>query len=207
MTEVTMGMEKLGWCHPSTNLETAHPRELVVNSLPSQDAMSHEANSTSSYPSTPSVNFLSPPEEEFAIRASVTPCFMQAKPGPQPHLICIACNAMTRLWSVECPVSPPRTESARSWRGRSLTIWRRSCAPVDSDGMAMSNVVMVGWRMSRNSIPCEVVAAVALKTWSEVIRLDCPAQDWLTPTLKPDGKLGVVHVILPYDCTHPSIRD
>ena len=34
-------------------------------------------------------------------------------------------------------------------------------APVDSDGIAMANVVMAGWRNTRNAIPQEVVDLVA----------------------------------------------
>ena len=36
-------------------------------------------------------------------------------------------------------------------------------AAVDPDGMTMPNVVMVGWRQFRNSIPQEVVDVVALR--------------------------------------------
>ena len=50
-------------------------------------------------------------------------------------------------------------------------IWRRHSTPINSDGMAMLNVVMVGWRKSRNSISYEVVATVALRK---------PGQKWYT---------------------------
>ena len=84
--------------------------------------------------------------ERLKFRAPGAPCSMQEKPGSWPHLICIACNAMTRLSSAEYAVSPIRTKSARkiSRRGCSLTIWRKYSTPIDPDGMAMLNVMMVG---------------------------------------------------------------
>ena len=52
----------------------------------------------------------------------------------------------------------------------SLMTWQGYPAPVNSDGITMWYVVMVGWRKSRNSIPLEVAAMVAQrkteKQWS-----------------------------------------
>ena len=64
------------------------------------------------------------------------------KPEPQPHLICIAWNAITELWFTGCVVSPPRTMWACkiSWRGWSFTIWRRYSPPADSGDMSMLNI-------------------------------------------------------------------
>ena len=87
----------------------------------------------------------SPPEMNFTNSAWEAPCSMQAKPGPKPHLISIAYNTMTGLWSAECAVSPPRIKSARniSWRGCSRTIRRRYTLPVDSKDTTILNAVMV----------------------------------------------------------------
>ena len=121
MTEITLGWEKLRWCHPPVSLGAAYPQMVVVNSLLSQDAVSHGTNSTSSYPSSPPAHFSSPPEVEFTFHVSVMPCFMQAKHGPQFYLICIACKAMIELWFAGCAVSPqsqltgPLEEDA-AWR-------------------------------------------------------------------------------------------
>ena len=108
MTEATVGRYKL---------------EVVPSFCYLGDCLSSGANSMSSCPSSSPAHFPSPPEEEFTIHVSGVPCSMQAKPGPQPHPICIACNAMTELWFTGCAVSPPRTKSYS--------------APADSDGMAM----------------------------------------------------------------------
>ena len=61
------------------------------------------------------------------ICASEAPCSTQAKPGPQPCVICIACNAITELWSARCVAPPSRTKSARKipWTGCSLMMWQR----------------------------------------------------------------------------------
>ena len=79
---------------------------------------------------------------------------MQAEPGPQPHRICIPCNATTRLWSVVCAVLPLRNKPVHkiSWTGWNLTIWRGYPSPVDWDGITMSNLMIVGWRKSWYSI-------------------------------------------------------
>ena len=74
MTQVTVDRKKLRWWHPSVTLGTAYPQVAVVNSLLSQDAVLHWANSTSSCPSS-----------------------IQVKPGPQVYLTCIACNVTTEL--------------------------------------------------------------------------------------------------------------
>ena len=42
-------------------------------------------------------HFPSPPEQEFTIHVSGVPSSMQAKPGSQPYLTCIACNITTEL--------------------------------------------------------------------------------------------------------------
>ena len=100
-----------------TKVLTAYNRMAAVNSLPS---MSFGANSTSSCPSSPPAHFPSPPEEEFTIRSSWVPCWMQAKPWPQSYLTCIACYAMTELWSAGCasqPARPPGDDAAR-WSGK-----------------------------------------------------------------------------------------
>ena len=98
------------WCHPSATSGLAYPQMAVVNSHPSQDAMPHGANSISSCTSSPPAHIPCPPEEAFIIHASGAPCFMQAKPGPKSNLICIACNAMTRLWIAGCAVPLTRTK-------------------------------------------------------------------------------------------------
>ena len=124
-------------------------------------------------PAKISVPWVSHPEEEITSRAAGAPCSpVQAKPGPQPYLICIACNAMTKLWSTGYVVSPPRTKSTSkiSWRKCSLMIWQRYSAPTDSDSMGMWNVAMVGWRKSRNSVLQKIVAVAALRK---------PAQKWV----------------------------
>ena len=149
-----------------------------MNSLLSEVAVSPGANSRRSCPSSSPAHFPSPPEEEFTIRVSVMPCFMQAKPGPQPYLICIDCNAITELWFAGCVVSLLSIKSAHkiSWRGCSLMIWQRYSATADSDVMAMTNIVMVSWRKSRNAkIPQEAMAVAALtkpgqkwSTWTEL---------------------------------------
>ena len=104
--------------------------------------------------------FPSPPGGEFTIRASGTTSSMQAKPGPQTYLAWITCNAMTELWSTGCAVSPPRSKSVRkiSYIWCSLKMWQRYSSPANLDGPTMKNVMMVGWRKSRNSIPQEVMA-------------------------------------------------
>ena len=75
-----------------------------MNSKSSQDTRSHGTNSMSSYSSSSPVYFPSPAGEEFTVLVLEAPCPMQAKPGHHLHLICITCNAMTRLWSAECAV-------------------------------------------------------------------------------------------------------
>ena len=82
-------------CYPSANLGTVYPHVVAVNSVSSQDAVSHGANSMSSFPFSPPAHSSSPPEEEFTIDASVVPCSVQLKHGPKPHMIYTACNAMT----------------------------------------------------------------------------------------------------------------
>ena len=112
--------------HSSTTLGTTYPQVVVVNWLPSQDAVSTRGvNSMISCPSLPPAHFPSPPEEEFTVHESEAPCSMQAKPLLQTDLICITCSAMSGLWCVRYVVSP-RTKSAHkiSWRGSSLTTWR-----------------------------------------------------------------------------------
>ena len=128
----------LWWCHPSVTSVTDQSQVTAVNSLSSQNTVSHSANAISPRLSSPAP-FPSPLGAEFIIQASEAPCSVQANPGPQTYLICIACNAVTRLWSTGCAVSPSRRKPARkiSWRGCSLTIWQRYSAPVDSDCMAM----------------------------------------------------------------------
>ena len=65
-----------------------------------------------------------------SLRPTDTICIMDL------HLIFIACNAMTELWSAGCVVSPPRTKSACkiSWRRCSLMIWQRYCHLERNDG-------------------------------------------------------------------------
>ena len=55
----------LRWCHHASILGTAYLQVAVVNSLPSQDEVSHVANSTSSCPNSPPVHFTSPPKKKF----------------------------------------------------------------------------------------------------------------------------------------------
>ena len=54
----------------------------------------------SSCPFLPPAHFSSPLEEEFTIRASGAPCPMQAKPGPQPHLICSRHRLQSNDWNM-----------------------------------------------------------------------------------------------------------
>ena len=82
LKEVTIGRESLRWCHPSVTSGTAYPQVAVLKSFLSQNAVSHEVNSTSSCPSSPPFHFPSPPGEEFTIRASGAPFSMQANCGP-----------------------------------------------------------------------------------------------------------------------------
>ena len=56
---------RLRWYHPSATLETAYLQVAAVNSTPSQDAVSHGANSMSSCASPLPAHFPSPPEDEF----------------------------------------------------------------------------------------------------------------------------------------------
>ena len=114
MTEVTMEGKNWKWCHPATSRST-YPQVVVVNSLSLQYALSHGANSMSPcLPHLPLVSHHLQREDEFTIRVSGVPFSMQVKPGPQPHLICITCNAMTGLWSGGCAVSSQRSQLARS---------------------------------------------------------------------------------------------
>ena len=208
MTDIILVWEKLRWCHPCVTLRAPYPQIMVVNSLLSQDAVSHGAYSTSSYPSPPPAHFPSPPEIEFTIRLTVMPCSMQAEPGPQFYLICIACKAMAELWFAGCAVSPQRTKSAHrnSWRGCSLTIWQRYSTPADSDGMVMKNVVMVGWRKIQKLNPTGGRGrGHPKKTWTEMIDMDCLALG-LRPIL-PTGKLGVVELEVQSDPTLSYTRD
>ena len=87
--------EAWGVCNPSVTLGTAYPQVVVMNSLLSQDAVSHGADSMSSCPFSPPAHFSS--EEEFTICASGVPCFMQGKPEPHPYSTCITCNVMADL--------------------------------------------------------------------------------------------------------------
>ena len=139
MTEVRVAREKLEVVPSFCYLGTAYPQVAVVNLLPLQDAVSHGVNSISSCPYSPPSHFPSPQDKEFTICVSGVPCSMQARPGPQSYLICIACNTMTELWFAGCAVSPPKTKSACriSWRGCSLKIWQRYSSPGDSEGIAM----------------------------------------------------------------------
>ena len=79
---------------------------------------------TSSHPA----HLSSSAEEEFIIRTSGSPCSMQTTSVPQPHLICIICNAMTGQWSAGCVVSVPKAKSAKSpgedtaWRSSKFTL-------------------------------------------------------------------------------------
>ena len=83
---------RLRWCHPSVTLGTDYPRVAAVNSLPSQDAVSHGANSMSPC----QVPILT--SQSFPITSRGRPYIsMQAEPESQPHLICIICNATTGL--------------------------------------------------------------------------------------------------------------
>ena len=141
MTWVTVSGEKLGvvpsiWGNLGT-LGTAYSQMAVVNSLLSQNTVSHGAHSTSSCPSSPTACSPSPPEKEFTISVSGVSCFMQAKHGPQTSRTCSACNAMTEQWFAGCTVSQPMTNSARRicWWRCSLMIWQRYSVLADSDGM------------------------------------------------------------------------
>ena len=123
ITEVTVGREKLEVVSYLCYLRDCLSE--VVNSLPSQDTGSHGANSICSGLSSPPTHLPSPQEEEFTIRAPGAPCPMQTKPVPQPHLTCFAYNPMTKLCSL------------------TISIWQWYSAPVDSDGIAMYNIVMI----------------------------------------------------------------
>ena len=156
----------LRWCLPSATLGTVYPQEAVVNSLPSQDVEGQIQWAPAH-----------PPSRSFPITSRGRVCSlcirsaMLHKRNIRFYLICIACNAMTRLWSAGKGVSPPRTKSARKifWGGCSLTILQKHSIPFNSDRMAMWNVGMVDWRMYRNPVSCEVVSVVGLKNgqkWS-----------------------------------------
>ena len=106
--------------HPSATWGNAYPERVVMNSLLSQDAVLHGVNSPSFCLSSPPAHS---PEVEFSIRASGVPCYMQARPGPQPHLICIA-YAMIGLRSARCAGSPPRTKPGVNKSNSSdRTVW------------------------------------------------------------------------------------
>ena len=64
-----------------------------------------------------------------AISVPGGPCSMRTTSGLQHYLTCIT-----------------------SWRECRWMIWRKYYAPVNSDGMTMSNVMMTGWGKHRNSI-------------------------------------------------------
>ena len=107
----------------------------VVNSLLSQDAMSHGPNSKSSCPSSPPGHFPSLQRKSllFVWQECHAPC--KRNRGPQPYIrllyypTCIACNTTTELWFARCVESPRRTESVRriSWRMHldDLVLWTR----------------------------------------------------------------------------------
>ena len=96
------------------------------------------------------------------------------------------------------------TKSARkiSWRGCSLIIRQRYSSPVDSDGMAMWNIAMVGCRKTRNSLQWVVMAMVDLRkpvpkwsSWTDYC--------WTWDPKLPTGKIGLIHLEVLSDWTHP----
>ena len=104
------------------------------------------------------------------------------------------------IWSA----LPTRTKSARkiSWRGCSLIIRQRYSSPVDSDGMAMWNIAMVGCRKTRNSLQWVVMAMVDLRkpvpkwsSWTDYC--------WTWDPKLPTGKIGLIHLEVLSDWTHP----
>ena len=168
MAKVKIGLEKLevvsSFCYLGDCLSSGCGCELDTITK----CLSHGDNSMSSCPSSPPAHLASHPEEEFTLRLSGVSCSIQAKAGPHRYWSCIACNLTTELWFARCAASPPSTKSARkiSRRGCTLIIWQKYSAPAVSDGMAMLNVTMVGWKKSRNSIPLEVMAvATPRKPW------------------------------------------
>ena len=77
-------------------------------------------------------------------------------------------------------------------------------APVDTDGIAMSDAVMVGWKRTRD--PEHVGAVVAVRKHD---------QKWSARTGKYQtsqrltlsvGELGVIHTEVPSACTHDTLR-
>ena len=118
----------------------------VVNSLPSQDPVSLGANSMSSCPFSPPAHFPSPAEEEFTIRSSGAQCWMQAKPGPQSYLTCVACYAITELWSVGCASQPERSpgEDAAWWSGKG-TLLTGKFGVLDLCRLLRNNRAMIRW--------------------------------------------------------------
>ena len=185
ITEVTVGREKLEVVPSFCNLPTAYPQVAIVNSLSITRWGVTGANWMSFCQSSRAVHFPSPLEEEFTIRASRAPCPMQARPGPQPDLICIACNTMTELWSAEYMVSPPRSALKTLWRGCSLSKVLPIRRPRWPSHVACSD----GWLKKIQKLKStEGFGHVRPNTTStEVIGMDCLALG-LTETLPSDMK-------------------
>ena len=164
---------------PHTEPGTAHPQVVVLSWFITRCHVAW-GKFESSCPSSPPAYLPPAPEGELIVHAPGASCSMQAKPWPLPHLNCISFNAMTGIWSAGCAVSPPRTKSnfKISKRGCGLPIWRRYSVPVDSDGMAILNVAMFGWRKSRSSNAIgKRDRCCAKKSQPEVTRMDCIALD------------------------------
>ena len=126
----------LRWCHPSVTSGTAYPKVVVVNSLPSQDAVLHgQIEWAPVHPHLPLISHhLQMKRSQFMHQE----CQAHAiESWAQPYLTFTACNATTEVWSAGCTVSPPKTKSAHkiSWRGCSLMI--RQKYSTDSDVTAM----------------------------------------------------------------------
>ena len=91
-------------CYPSAKLGTVYHHVVAVNSVSSQDARSHGANSMSSCPFSPPAHSSSPPADEmdhrtqsvWTIRAGLPSSCMQL---PQHYCILMRCITQDRRWS------------------------------------------------------------------------------------------------------------